>query len=118
MQRITVQVLKPVKKKKIKREIKILENLRGGVNIINLVAVVKDPVVRTRAVFAQLPAASGSGYTLCSNTFLNARVTYVLPLCTTCSYEHTNLCAVRQSVVSALPLRHCSRARRRSCSST
>ena len=35
----------PVKKKKIKREIKILENLRGGPNIINLQAIVKDPVV-------------------------------------------------------------------------
>jgi len=37
--------LQPVKKKKIKREIKILENLRGGPNIINLLDVVKDPVV-------------------------------------------------------------------------
>lgn len=35
----------PVKKKKIKREIKILENLRGGTNIIRLVDTVKDPVV-------------------------------------------------------------------------
>ena len=35
----------PVKKKKIKREIKILENLRGGPNIIALMDVVKDPWV-------------------------------------------------------------------------
>lgn len=35
----------PVKKKKIKREIKILENLRGGTNVITLLAIVKDPVV-------------------------------------------------------------------------
>jgi len=34
-----------VKKKKIKREIRILENLRNGPNIISLQAVVKDPVV-------------------------------------------------------------------------
>ena len=39
--------LQPVKKKKIKREIKILENLRGGVNVISLLDVVKDPVSRT-----------------------------------------------------------------------
>jgi casein kinase II subunit alpha len=39
-----------VKKKKIKREIKILENLRGGTNIITLQAVVKDPVSRTPAL--------------------------------------------------------------------
>lgn len=38
-------LFKPVKKKKIKREVKILENLRGGTNIINLVDTVKDPVV-------------------------------------------------------------------------
>lgn len=38
--------MQPVKKKKIKREIKILENLRGGPNIINLLDVVKDPVVK------------------------------------------------------------------------
>lgn len=46
----TVIHLQPVKKKKIKREIKILENLRGGTNIIILQAVVKDPVSRTPAL--------------------------------------------------------------------
>ena len=40
----------PVKKKKIKREIKILENLRGGTNIIRLVDTVKDPVVGHRSL--------------------------------------------------------------------
>uniref|UniRef100_A0A8C5FUY3 Casein kinase II subunit alpha'-like n=1 Tax=Gadus morhua TaxID=8049 RepID=A0A8C5FUY3_GADMO len=34
----------------IKREIKILENLRGGTNIIRLVDTVKDPVSRTPAL--------------------------------------------------------------------
>lgn len=34
-----------MKKKKIKREIKILENLRNGTNVISLQAIVKDPVV-------------------------------------------------------------------------
>ena len=43
-------VPQPVKKKKIKREIKILENLRGGTNVISLQAVVKDPVSRTPAL--------------------------------------------------------------------
>lgn len=38
-----VKVLKPVKKKKIKREIKILQNLAGGPNIVNLFDVVRDP---------------------------------------------------------------------------
>lgn len=41
----------PVKKKKIKREIKILENLRGGPNIISLLDIVKDPVVIRTSLF-------------------------------------------------------------------
>ena len=36
-------MLKPVKKKKIKREIKILQNLAGGPNIVALLDVVRDP---------------------------------------------------------------------------
>lgn len=48
-----IKILKPVKKKKIKREIKILENLRGGPNIINLLAVVKDAVSRTPSLICE-----------------------------------------------------------------
>ena len=48
--KVVVKILKPVKKKKIKREIKILQNLRGGANIVQLLAVVKDPVSRTPAL--------------------------------------------------------------------
>lgn len=36
---VVLKILKPVKKRKIKREIKILEILRGGINIIKLLAV-------------------------------------------------------------------------------
>lgn len=38
-----IKVLKPVKKKKIKREIKILQNLAGGPNVLTLLDVVRDP---------------------------------------------------------------------------
>ncbi|XP_057291126.1 casein kinase II subunit alpha-like [Hydractinia symbiolongicarpus] len=48
--KVVIKILKPVKKKKIKREIKILENLRGGPNIITLLDVIKDPVSRTPAL--------------------------------------------------------------------
>lgn len=44
---VCIKILKPVKKKKIKREIKILENLRGGPNIIQLLDVVRDPNSKT-----------------------------------------------------------------------
>jgi len=46
-QKCVIKVLKPVKKKKIKREIKILQNLCGGPNIIKLLDVVRDPASKT-----------------------------------------------------------------------
>lgn len=49
-EKCVIKILKPVKKKKIKREIKILENLCGGPNVISLLAIVKDPVSRTPAL--------------------------------------------------------------------
>lgn len=45
-QKCVVKVLKPVKKKKIKREIKILQNLAGGPNVVALLDVVRDSQVR------------------------------------------------------------------------
>jgi len=46
-QRCVIKILKPVKKKKIKREIKILQNLANGPNIIRLLDVVRDPESKT-----------------------------------------------------------------------
>lgn len=46
-QTCVIKVLKPVKKKKIKREIKILQNLAGGTNVVSLLDVVRDPVSKT-----------------------------------------------------------------------
>ena len=48
-----VKVLKPVKKKKIKREIKILQNLCGGTNIIKLFDVVRDNQSRTPSLIME-----------------------------------------------------------------
>ncbi|GAA5988225.1 hypothetical protein JCM5350_007618 [Sporobolomyces pararoseus] len=45
-----IKVLKPVKKKKIKREIKILQNLAGGPNIVSLLDVVRDPQSKTPSI--------------------------------------------------------------------
>lgn len=47
-QKCVIKVLKPVKKKKIKREIKILQNLSNGPNIVALLDVVRDPQVCER----------------------------------------------------------------------
>ncbi|KAJ3268661.1 Casein kinase II subunit alpha [Terramyces sp. JEL0728] len=48
-----IKVLKPIKKKKIKREIKILQNLRGGVNVIQLYELVRDPISKTPALIME-----------------------------------------------------------------
>ncbi|XP_049622642.1 casein kinase II subunit alpha-like [Suncus etruscus] len=52
-EKVVVKVLKPVRKKKIKREIKILINLQGGPNIITLLDIVKDPESQSTALIFQ-----------------------------------------------------------------
>ncbi|GAA5897190.1 hypothetical protein JCM5296_002248 [Sporobolomyces johnsonii] len=47
---VVIKVLKPIKKKKVKRELKVLMNLRGGENIIELLDVVRDPQAKTPAI--------------------------------------------------------------------
>ena len=47
---IVIKILKPVKKKKIKREISILRALQGGVNVIHFIDCVRDPQSRTPAL--------------------------------------------------------------------
>ncbi|RAL40732.1 hypothetical protein DM860_008430 [Cuscuta australis] len=42
-----IKILKPVKKKKIKREVKILQNLCGGPNIVKLLDIVRDQQSKT-----------------------------------------------------------------------
>ena len=48
--RCVIKILKPVKKVKIKREIKILQMLSAGPNIVKLYDVVKDPITHTPAL--------------------------------------------------------------------
>ena len=43
-----MKILKPAKTESIKKEIKILKNLKGGANVISLHGVVKDPESRNR----------------------------------------------------------------------
>jgi casein kinase II subunit alpha len=43
-QKVALKVMKAVRAQKYKREIKILQNLKGGVNIIDLIEVVENPI--------------------------------------------------------------------------
>jgi casein kinase II subunit alpha len=52
-QRCVIKALKPVKKKKIKREIKILQNLSGGPNIVALLDVVRDSLSKTPSLITE-----------------------------------------------------------------
>ena len=52
-QKCVIKVLKPVKKKKIKREIKILQNLAGGPNIVALLDVVRDPTSKIPSLITE-----------------------------------------------------------------
>ncbi len=66
-QKCVIKVLKPVKKKKIKREIKILQNLSGGPNIVALLDVVRDnqvnpsPFSSNHETVAAAPKAGTAG---------------------------------------------------------
>lgn len=48
-----IKVLKPVAKRKIKREIKILRNLTGGPNIVGLLDVVHDAPSRSNSLIME-----------------------------------------------------------------
>lgn len=48
-----IKVLKPVRKKKIKREIKILQNLCGGTNIVKLLDVVRHQQSKTPSLIME-----------------------------------------------------------------
>ena len=52
-QRVVIKILKPVKKKKIKREIKVLQNLKGGPNIVKLVDIVRDPSSKSPCIITE-----------------------------------------------------------------
>ncbi|KAH7097666.1 Pkinase-domain-containing protein [Auriculariales sp. MPI-PUGE-AT-0066] len=51
---VVIKVLKPVKQRKIQRELKILQCLAGGPNIIQLMNVVHEPVSKTSAFITEL----------------------------------------------------------------
>ena len=51
-----IKILKPVRSEKINREIKILQTLYGGPNIVKLYDVIKDPVSKTPSlIFEYIP---------------------------------------------------------------
>ena len=51
-----------MKKNKIRREIKILQTLQHGVNIVELIDVVRDPLTKTPAIITEFVDTSDTDF--------------------------------------------------------
>lgn len=88
-QPIVIKILKPVRKKKIKREIKILENLKGGTNIIELLDTVRDPISKTCSLIFEFVDASD--FKVLFPTLLDIDIRfYIFELLKALDYCHSN----------------------------
>jgi len=74
--RCVIKLLKPVKKVKFKREIKILQIVSGGPNIVKLYDVVKDPVTKTPALIFE--HVDNTDYKTLYPTFTDLDVRYYI----------------------------------------
>jgi len=86
---VVVKILKPVNKTKIKREIKILQNLCGGINIIELLDVVQDPGSKTPALIFEY--VNNLDFKVLYPTLSDFHIRYYLfELCKALDYCHSN----------------------------
>jgi len=93
---ICIKILKPVKKSKIKREIKILQNLKGGPNVIQLLDTVKDPVSRIPSLIFEY--VNNTNFKTLYPTFTDFDVRYyiyeilkALDYCHSCGIMHRDV---------------------------
>ena len=77
-ERIVIKILKPVKKTKIRREIKILQTLKGGVNIINLIDVVRDPMTKTPALIMEYVDTGDMDFRTLYKSFTDLDIRYYI----------------------------------------
>ena len=83
-----IKVLKPVRSKKIKREIKILQALTGGENIIQLLDLVREPETKTPAFIFELVKAVDHKTLYPTLTDLDIRY-YIFQLLKALEYAHS-----------------------------
>ena len=76
--RIVVKILKPVKEEKINREIKILQILKGGTNIIQLIDTVKDIPSDTPALIMEYVDSGFEDFREMYKTFSDYDVRYYI----------------------------------------
>jgi len=87
--KVIIKILKPVKKKKIKREIKILQNLRGGTNIIKLLDIVRDPQSKTPSLIFEYVNNTEFKQLYPTLTDFDLRY-YIFELLKALEYSHSN----------------------------
>lgn len=84
-----IKVLKPVKRKKIKREISILQNLSGGPNVVGLVDVVREPQLKTPSIVFEY--IENQDFRLLFPTFTDHDIRYyIYQLLQALDYSHSN----------------------------
>jgi len=84
-----IKILKPVKKKKIKREIKILQNLCGGQNIIKLLDVTRDPQSKTPSLIFEY--VNNTDFKILYPTLSDYDIRYyILELLKALEFAHSN----------------------------
>mmetsp|Transcript_36769 Transcript_36769/g.89500 ORF Transcript_36769/g.89500 Transcript_36769/m.89500 type:complete len:347 (-) Transcript_36769:377-1417(-) len=87
--KVIIKILKPVKKKKIKREIKILQNLCGGTNIIGLLDIVRDPQSKTPSLIFEYVNNTDFKVLYPTLTDFDLRY-YIFELLKALEYSHSN----------------------------
>jgi len=87
--KVIIKILKPVKKKKIKREIKILQNLKGGTNIIRLLDIVRDPQSKTPSLIFEYVNNTDFKVLYPTLTDFDLRY-YIYELLKALEYSHSN----------------------------
>jgi len=88
-EKCVIKILKPVKKKKIRREIKILQNLCGGPNIIGLLDVVRDPATKTPSLIFEY--INNTDFKVLYPTLSDYEIRYyILELLKALDFAHSN----------------------------
>jgi len=77
-ERIVLKTLKPIKISRIKREIKILQDLQGGPNILQLIDIVRDPVTNVSALITEYVEGGDINYRGLYSNFTNSDAQYYM----------------------------------------
>ncbi|XP_012791088.2 casein kinase II subunit alpha-like [Sorex araneus] len=86
--KVAIKILKPVTDNKVKREIKILENLRGGPNIIYLQDIIKCPSIGAPALVFEL--VNNRDYKELYHTFTDYDIRfYIYEILKALDYSHS-----------------------------